>query len=1128
MNLTTPAPAALVRSPKSVFVALLRTAFRAPQRLPGLARGGLGRAALALLATPAALALAIPAPTPLAAQATPTPADYAALEWRHIGPEGNRFSAAAGISGDPHTYYVGAASGGVYKTTDGGVHWDAIFDDQPVQSIGALAVASSDPNIVWAGTGEGKIRSHVSIGQGIYKSVDAGRTWTLMGLEQTGRIPRLAVHPSDPDVVFACALGHAYGPQQERGLFRTTDGGANWERVLFVDEDTGCSDVAMDPTNPRVLFAGTWQLEIHTWGRTSGGPGGGLHVSRDGGDTWRRLSGPDNGIGLPEKPVGKVAVAIAPSNPRRVYAMLETGDGIPWEGRETEDGQLWRSEDGGRTWALITRNRNAMGRPHYYSRVVVSPSDEDEAYFLTASFAVSTDGGRTLGVVPRPRAPGGDHHDMWIDPADADRMIVAHDQGLSISGNRGKTWFRQRLTNAQMYHVTVDNAIPYNVLGNKQDEPTYRGPSNSRIMGQRRITGIPRGMWHHVGGGESGWATPDPTDPNIVWSSASGSGMVGGIVVRYEEARRQFRSVEVWPEQSRGAASGVRYRFIWDAPIHISPHDANTVYVGSQHVHRTRNGGQSWDVISPDLTLNDRSRMGLSGGLTGDNIGVEYAGTVFGIAESPVEAGLIWAGTNDGLVHLTRDGGAMWTDVTANVSGLPEWIAVRSIAPSRHDPGTAYLAADGHQVNIRDPHLYRTRDYGQSWEKITDGIPPTMLSYTKIVVEDPKRPGMLYAGTENAIYVSFDHGDRWQPLQNNLPHAPVSGIVVQEHFNDLVVGTYGRGFWILDDLSPLQQATPEVVASASHLFAPRDAYRFRPITPPSVPYSDPTEGRDPEYGASIDYWLGPAGAEGSGDQEAAPDMASDAAPVVEIVDAAGTVVRTLEGPGRPGVNRVHWNLRDEPNEPVRLLTSPIYADHIAVGSDGRPAPGSRQISILMPPGRYTVRLTVAGATHEQPLTVIKDPHSAGSEADIAAQVAFLGEVREQLVAAGEAVHRVEAIRVQLATLARFAEDEELADAIQALEDQLVALQMDMVDLRLTGQGQDGVRFEAKLLQKIGYLTGGVSVADFPPTDQELEVKSRLQEMLREHLSALDALMDGEVAELNQMLRARGMLIVADG
>ena len=1051
-------------------------------------------------------------PAGLAAQGPPDPASYADLEWRHIGPEGNRFSAAAGIAGDPATYYVGAASGGIYKTTDGGVHWDEIFDDQPVQSIGALVVSPADRNVVWAGTGEGKIRSHISVGQGIYKSTDAGDTWTLMGLEQTGRIPRLAVHPSDPNVAYVCALGHSYGPQPERGVYRTTDGGVTWDHVLFVDEDTGCSDIAMDPSNPRVLFSGMWQLEINTWGRSSGGPGGGLHVSRDGGDSWQKLNGPGNGIGLPMLPVGKVAVAIAPSNSQRIYAMFETGDGLPWNGQETEDGQLWGSEDGGRTWSLVTRNRNAMGRPHYYSRVVISPDDEDEAYFLTASYTRSIDGGRTLNPTPRPQAPGGDHHDMWIDPTNPDRMIVAHDQGLSISMNRGETWFRQRLTNAQMYHVTVDNEIPYNVLGNKQDEPTFRGSSNSRILGQRGITGIPRGMWHHVGGGESGWATPDPVDSNIVWSSASGSGMVGGIVVRYEEDRRQYRSVEVWPEQSRGAAADVRYRFVWDAPITISPHDHNTVYVGSQHVHRTRNGGQSWEVISPDLTLNDRSRMGLSGGLTGDNIGVEYAGVVFGITESPLEPGLIWAGSNDGLLHVTRDGGDSWTNVTANMPGIPEWGAVRSIAASRYDAGTAYVAVDGHQANVRDPFIYRTRDYGASFQKITDGIPSSMLSYTKIVVEDPKRSGLLYAGTENGVYVSFNDGDAWRPLQNDLPHAPVSGMVVQEHFNDLVIGTYGRGFWILDDLSPLQQLTPSVTASASHLFVPRDAYRFRPITPPSVPYDDPTEGRDPEYGASINYWLARPAAE---------------TPTIDIVDETGAVVRTLNGGNDAGVNRIHWDLADEPNESISLFTRPMYAEHIVVTEEGRAAPGGGQISVLMPPGRYMVRLHVDGATHEQPVTVLKDPHSAGSEADIRAQVAFLREMRAQVVTAGEAVHRVEAMRVQLQTMARFNDDETLGRAITELEQKLVDLQMNMVDLRLTGEGQDGVRFEARLLQKLSYLPRGVSVSDFPPTDQDLEVKTILADQLQDHLDALEVLVSGDVAALNRMLSARGLLIITD-
>jgi hypothetical protein len=588
--------------------------------------------------------------------------------------------------------------------------------------------------------------------------------------------------------------------------------------------------------------------------------------------------------------------------------------------------------------------------------------------------------------------------------------------------------------------------------------------------------------------------------------------MVGGIVVRYEEDRRQYRSVEVWPEQSRGAASGVRYRFVWDAPLHISPHDHNTVYVGSQHVHRTINGGQSWEVISPDLTLNDRSRMGPSGGLTGDNIGVEYAGVVFGIAESPVEAGLIWAGTNDGLLHLTRDGGANWTDVTGNMPGLPAWIAVRSIAPSRHAAGTAYVAADGHQVNIRDPYVYRTRDYGRSWQKITNGIPASMLSYTKVIVEDPVWQGLLYLGTENGIYVSFDDVDHWRPLQNDLPHAPVSGIVVQEHFNDLVVGTYGRGFWIMDDLGPIQQLTPEVMASDAFFFEPRAAYRFREITRPSTPYDDPTTGENPEYGASLNYWL------------KAP---AETAPAITVHDTSGRLVRTLRGTNHAGVNRIYWDLEDEPTPQVRLYSPPIYAEHIVVGPEGRNAPATGRLSILQPPGTYSVTLTVNGEAYTRSLEVRKDPNSAGTQADISEQVALLNAIKADMEAGAEAVRRMEALRVQLRTLARFSEDEEVASAAEALEATVTELELKLVDLRQTGQGQDGIRFEAVLLGKLSYLTGGMSVADFRPTDQDVEVQGILHRELGEYLDALDGLVAGEVAELNALLRSKGMGIIGE-
>jgi photosystem II stability/assembly factor-like uncharacterized protein len=1032
--------------------------------------------------------------------ARPGPDTYSQLRWRYIGPEGNRFSAAAGIAGNPHVYYVGAASGGIYKTTDGGVHWEAIFDDQPVASIGALGVAMSDPNVVWAGTGEGKIRSHISLGQGIYKSTDAGRTWALMGLEQTGRIPRLVIDPKNPDVVMACALGHAYGPQPERGVFRTADGGKTWTKTLFVDENTGCSDIAMDLNNPRILFAGMWQLEIHTWGRTSGGPGGGLYTSRDGGVTWKKVTG----RGLPTRPVGKVAVAISHSNPNRVYALIETGDGQPWDGKETDAGQVFRSDDGGESWRAVSYDHLAMGRPHYYSRMAVATDDEDEAYFLTASFARTIDGGQTLTLVPRAQAPGGDHHDMWIDPTNADRMIVAHDQGLSISVNRGRTWLKQRLTNAQMYHVTVDNEIPYNVLGNKQDEPTYRGPSNSRLANGS----IPRAMWHAVGGGESGFATPDPTDSNIVWSSASGSGMVGGIVVRFEEKRRQFRNVEVWPDQSNGPAEGLKYRFVWDAPLLISPHDHTTIYTGSQHVHRTANGGQSWEVISPDLTLNDRTRMGSSGGLTGDNIGVEYAGVVYGLAESPKERGLVWAGTNDGLLHVTRDAGKTWTNVTKNIPNLPAWGSFRSIVASRYDAGTAYLTVDFHQVNNRDPFVYKTTDYGRTFRAITSGIPKSMLSYARTICEDPVRRGLLYVGTENAIYASFDDGESWQPLQNNLPHAPVSWITVQEHFNDLVISTYGRGFWIMDDLTPLQHATPQVLASEAHLFPPRPAYRFRFITAPSTPYDDPTVGDNPPYGAAINYYL-----------------KSASAPVkVTILDEAGEVVRTLTAPGSAGFNRIHWDLRYEPTSELRMRTSPLLpAPHLRLGPEGwrAPAGGGATISVLAPPGTYTVKLSAGGREQSHPLVVRKDPNSAGTEADVQAQTRMVSELRRDLNAAVDIVNRIELVRSQLEALDRVVGDPDVRKAGADLKQKCVELEMKFIELRLTG-AQDGIRYAAKLISRFGYLANGVSAADFAPTDQQLEVQKLLAERLRGHASEFSALIEKDLAAFNALLRSQNV------
>jgi len=745
------------------------------------------------------------------------PADpYAGLAYRFIGPPGNRVSAVVGVPGDPNTYYAGAASGGVWKSTDGGFHWKPIFDDQPAQSIGSIAIAPSDPNVVWVGTGEPFIRSDVSLGNGIYKSTDAGKTWTHMGLEKTGRIGRVVIDPRNPDVVFAAAIGTCYGPQQERGVYRTTDGGKTWDRVLFVDENTGASDLAMDPTNPRILFAGTWPIDIKTWGRKSGGPGGGVYVSRDGGTTWKRITGK----GLPEPPIGKVAVALSANNSQRVYALIETG----------QRGSLWRSDDGGEKWKRVSASRLLNERPHYYTRMLVMPDNANEVYFPSNQMGATWDGGETSEQIPW----GGDNHDMWADPKIPSRMMIGNDGGVLISTTRGRQWRLVRLPIGQIYHVAVDNRIPYWVYGQMQDDGSMRGPSNNPGG-----FGIPPALWTTTAGCETGWNTPDPVDPNIVWG-----GCYAGVLERFDARTGMARTVSVWPERTMGAPAGeIKLRMNWTFPIAISPHDHNRVYVGSQYVHATTDGGQTWEAISPDLTLNAKSMMGDSGGLTIDNLSVEYAGVVFSIAESSLEKGLIWAGTNDGLVQVTRDGGKHWVNVTPSTPGLPPKGTVDSVEPSRFDAGTCYIAVDLHQVDNRDPFLYKTADYGKTWKSISGNIPKSPLSYAHVLREDPHRKGLLFAGTENALYMSLDDGGRWEPLQSKLPHAPVYWLTVQENFHDLVVGTYGRGFYILDDLTPFEQLNDAVRNSPAHAFTPRPAYRFRPISQPDLAPAGTSRGK---------------------------------------------------------------------------------------------------------------------------------------------------------------------------------------------------------------------------------------------------------------------------------------------
>lgn len=1028
------------------------------------------------------------------------------LKFRHIGPVGNRIISAVGIAGDPMTYYVGAATGGIWKTIDGGHNWKPIFDDKPVHAIGALALAPSDPEIVYAGTGESFIRSNVSIGNGVWKSMDGGETWEHKGLDSTGRIGRIIVHPTNPNVVYVAAVGHGFTPQKDRGVFKSSDGGNSWEHVLFVDKNTGASDIVMDPNNSRILFAGMWQLELKTWKRVSGGPGSGIHMSKDAGKTWKKLEG----NGLPKKPVGKIALAMSPAMPDRVYAQIETGDGVPLNGEETEDGELWRSDDNGKNWILVNKNRDLGGRQAYYTRCEVNPENGNEIYFLAANYSSSIDGGKTVESSPFMSQPNWDHHHMWIDPTDGNRMIVVGDGGLSISQNRGKTWLRQNLGIAQLYHVTTDKNIPYNVLTNRQDGPSMKGPSNSRVGSIFGAGFIPTGLWHDISGGESGFATADPTDPDIIWSSASGYGPVGGIVSRYSEKNGQFRQVEVWPEFTGGhPAESLKYRFQWTFPLLISPHDHNTIYVTSQHVHRTTNGGQSWELISPDLSLNDNSMQKFSGGLTGDNIAVEYANVIYAFDESPVKQGVFWAGTNDGLIHVSQDGGQLWTNVTANLPGLPKLGVVRNIEASKWDPAMAYLTVEFHGVGNFAPYVYKTSDYGKTWKKITNGVDSSILSYCRFIKEDPVRKGLLYLGTENKLYFSMDDGENWQSLMTNLPHTPMYWMDIPEHYNDLVIGTYGRGVWILDDISSLQQMTNDIVKAKAHLFIPKPCYRFHPISANMQFFPEPSFGTDPAYGATIDYWL----------------KSKNDSIKIYILSGNGDTLRTLKSKGAEGLNRVMWDLRGENTKDITMYTRPDHADWFPLDQEGSRKPPLPSFSILTPPGVYEVVLNTGDTTLSQKVEVLKDPHSEGSFLDIASQTDLMKKIYADFNSLGTNISDMELVLKQLNELKLILNKTNNTEFISKIDSSYKVirnLEGKMIQVKYTGTGQDGVRFPAMLADRFAYLQGVVAISDFPPADQHIEVYEILHQRMLDYDGEWKQIKSGLLNDLRSSLNQKGI------
>ena len=1010
------------------------------------------------------------------------PKELQGLKYRAIGPAaGGRVSRAAGVPGDPNTYYLAAASGGVWKSTDGGVKWNSVFDDQPVASIGALAIAPSNSNVVYVGSGEANIRGNVAEGNGIYKTVDGGKNWTHVW-KQRGQIGTMVVHPTNPDIAFAAVLGRPFGANPERGVYRTKDGGKTWEQVLKKDADAGASDIAMDPNNPAILFAGFWQARRTPWDLTSGGPGSGLYVSRDGGDTWKQLT---KG-GLPEGTWGKVGVAIAPSDSRRVYALIEA-----------DKGGLFRSDDGGESWTLATANRAIRQRAWYYTTLTVNPANAEEIWFPQVPMLKTIDGGRTITYVKG--FHHGDHHDLWIDPKNPKRMIASNDGGVDISTNGGETWYAPPLPISQFYHVTADNSTPYRVGGSMQDWGTAQGPSMN-LRG-----GISLGDWWGVGGGEAGHVVSDWKNPDIVYA-----GEYLGIITRHDRRTGESRNVSAYPENPSGkGGEDMKYRFQWTAPIHVSPHDSNTVYHGAQVIFRTTNGGQNWEVISGDLTRNDKTRQKWSGGpITGDNTGVETWATVFAIAESPKQKGVIWAGSDDGLVHVTRDSGKTWKNVTDALPGAPREGTISIIEPSSFDPATAYLVIDNHRLDDTRPYIYRTADYGASWQSLNSSLPSDV--YLHVVREDPARRGQLYLGTERGVMFSSDDGGTWKKLQLNLPTVAVHDLAVKG--DDLVVGTHGRSIWILDDLQPVREMTPRLASKDVHLLGAPDAVRWRR----GERNWAGTHGSfsNPPLGATIYYFL---------KEKPKGELK------IEILDASGTLVRALSSvprpsdksddeddtdalkkaalPVDPGLHRTEWTLQWEGAKKIQGAKIDF----------GNPSEGPRAV-----PGAYTVRLSVDGKTQTTPLVVKPDPRGTLSAADLEAQQTFALRLRDDISKLTGLVHSVRSVKEQLAARIKALEPRKSAAAVadllqaseaamkkvDALEDRMHNPKAEVTYDILAERG--GTRLYSRLSPLLMWAVEG----EGPPTGGMRQVLEEQEKELADYERQTKAFFDTEVAALN--------------
>jgi photosystem II stability/assembly factor-like uncharacterized protein len=1038
--------------------------------------------------------VASPTPTPTASSsATPLPPGaideklFKGMQWRQIGPfRGGRALAIEGVVGEPDTYYFGAVAGGVWKTTDGGANWKPLFDKADISSIGAIAVAQSDHNVVYTGTGEAAIRGNTTYGTGVYKSIDAGNTWKNVGLKDTRQIGALIVDPRNADVVLVAALGHAFGPNQERGIFRTADGGKTWTKVLGKDENTGGIDIVFDPHNPNIVFASLWQARRQPWFFSSGGPGSGLYRSEDNGVTWKQLQG----NGLPDGILGKIGIAVSGADPNRVYAIIEA-----------KEGGLYRSDDAGQKWTRVNDDGRFRQRAWYFSKVYADPKSADTVYILNTGAFRSVDGGKTFNLLP---ARHGDHHGLWIDPTNANRIGNANDGGASVSTDGGKTWTTQNnQPTAQFYHVATDNAFPYHIYGAQQDN------SNVGIASRTDSGVIGREDWFVAGDGECGFVVPDPRDWHIIYSNSE------GYAVRYEKGKEQVEDISPYPIDNSGhGAADLIHRFQWVSPLMLSPHNPDVLYTAAECVFKSTDHGQSWTQISGDLTRNDKSKQQPSGGpLTNDITSVEYFDTVFALAESPVKKGTLWAGADDGLIQVSTDDGQSWTNVTGKI---PEWSTISIIDPSPHDGNTAYVAVDRHRLDDFKPYIYKTADLGKTWSTIVTGIPDG--AYVHAVREDPKRKGMLYAGTELGVFVSFDDGAHWQPLQLNLPVSPIHDLVVKD--DDLVVATHGRSFWVLDDIAPLRQANAQSAQADTILYQPQTALRLH--YPTEFDKHQPV-GDNPPPGAIIDYYF----------KSAPKDEVT-----LDIVDGQGKLVRHLSSkekketeqppewpdrqeraktiPANEGMNRFAWDIRY--NDPIQIPGA-FY------GGDGPKGP-------LALPGDYQVKMTVAGKTQTAPLHLAIDPRTKGQEGALQKQFTLSMQVNDRISQLHQAVNEIREVKSQIKNLhSRFGQDERLKPALTAADDldkKMSDVEQQLVQVNMKGS-EGNLAFPSMLNERFDSFSHFIDAGDTEPTKSQLEVFQLLNTKLDEQLKKWEQIKKDDLPKVSALIKQVDLpaLIIAE-